>query len=86
MSHQKPVLSINCILTDKTIKTYSMDIDLSWDPLLGKAYIKEWIFHLLEKKYNLLDNVEIFNICQDNYQYCKASLPEWYYELKNDYN
>jgi hypothetical protein len=86
MSHQRPVLSIKCILKDNTIKTYSRDIDLSWDPLLGKPYVKEWIQSFLDKNYNLLDNVEIFNICQDNYQYCKASLPEWYYELKNDYN
>ena len=84
MSHHKPVLSINCILKDTTIQKYSIDIDLSWDPLLGKPYVKEWINNLLDKKFNVSDNVESFNISQSNIQYCREDLPEWYYELKND--
>tara|TARA_B110001454_G_C12507784_1_gene345451 strand:+ start:66 stop:326 length:261 start_codon:yes stop_codon:yes gene_type:complete len=83
MNQRKPVLNVNCILKDTTEKKYSIDIDLSYDPLLGKPYVKEWIANLLNKKFNALNDVDIFNISQNNIEYCREDLPQWYYQLNN---
>ena len=83
MNQDRPLLNINCILKDSTEKNYFIDIDLSYDPLLGKPYVKEWILSLLNKKFNALNDVNTFNISQINLEYCKEDLPKWYYELNN---
>lgn len=82
MNECEPKIEIYCLYKDKTEQKLTLDIDLSYDPLLGKPYVKEWITHLIKKNFNLTNNIEYINICQTNIQLCKEYLPYWYYELE----
>ncbi len=71
MNTCEPKLKIYCLYKDKTEKNLTMDIDLSYDPLLGKPYVKEWITHLISKNFNPTNNIEYINICHNIINICK---------------
>jgi hypothetical protein len=83
MTTYEPKLNVYCLYNDGEEKNFTLDIDLSYDPLLGKPYVKEWISSLLNKKFNTLENIEYINISQINIENCQEDLPYWYYELCN---
>lgn len=88
MNTSKPKLNLYCYYTDGTEKDLNLDIDLSYDPLLGKPYIKRWILYIIKKNFECDKTIQKVDICQTNISNCKEFLPYWYYELKqtNDTN
>ena len=80
MNINDPKLKLSCFYKDGTEKQLTFDIDLSYDPLLGKPYIKNWIEYLIKKNFSL-NNIDYINICQTNIEFCKEDLPYWYYQF-----
>lgn len=81
MNFNKPKLKLSCEYEDDTEKEITLDIDLSYDPLLGKPYVKKWIFHIIKINFECEKNIKRIGIIQTNIVNCKEDLPYWYYEL-----
>lgn len=81
MNTYEPKLKLYCFYQDGNEKYLTLDIDLSYDPLLAKPYTKEWILDIIDKNFKCEKQVQYIHIYQENMNYCREDLPYWYYEL-----